>query len=158
MNSKLGLLKWGDFSRHGIILITPAMRLLHGTGSQERNGVQNPALYSKSAVYFNNYELHVRTVTPNNMKKILWQTGPVLKPTQPCQLVSEGYLPRLSAFSWCSSDAVSSWKLYSVCLQYCCAPTFRRVQWFGCKHSRPSTTKPCRISWADPKQKLVISK
>lgn len=75
------------------------MRLLHGTGSQERNGAQNPAYYSKSTVYFNNCELPVRTVTPNNMKKVLWQTGPVLKTIQPCQLVSEGYLPRLSAFS-----------------------------------------------------------
>jgi len=64
-----------------------------------RNGVQNPKYYSRSTIYFNN-DLHVRTVTPNNVKKTPWQTGPLplLKSIQQCQLLSEGYLLRLSTF------------------------------------------------------------
>lgn len=112
MNSKLGLLMVMFPVIKGLLFLF----LLHVTVShfsiccktvrwywkpQLRNGVQNPTYYSRSTIYFNNYELHVRTVTPNNVKKTLWQTGPlpVLKYTQQCQLLSEVYLPRLSTFS-----------------------------------------------------------
>lgn len=121
-----------------------------------RNGVQNPTYYSRSIIYFNNYELHVRTVTPNHMKKTLWQTGPLpaLKSIQQCQLPSEGYLLRLSTFSWCSSDAISSWKLHS---GWPCVPAFHQVQWLGCNISWPTTTESCWILYTDPQQKWDFS-
>lgn len=157
VNSKMGLLVWGDVSCHCGI----CHEIVRWHWKPKKNGVQNPKYYPKSTIYFNNYELHVRTITPNNVKKTLWQTDPlpVLKSRWQCQPVSDGYLPRLlSTFSWCSSDAVGSWKLYSVCLQNSCAPTFHWAQRLGCQQSWPPTTKPCRMVWTDPKQKLVISK
>lgn len=105
-----------------------------------RNGVQNPTYYSKSTIYFNNYEFYTRTVIPNNVNKSLWQTGPLplLKSIRQCQVLYEGYFLRPSTFSWCSSDAVSGWKLHSLWPR---APTFHWVQWFRCSLSWPTTRK-----------------